>query len=104
MYNQSESPFNEFNLNTDDKKCIYYSSNSKQSPKSSLLNYLNYDENSVYKYKLIERKKIFDELNNNEDIFINSIVSCFFFVIATKIALLIFIETKNKKKIRLSQF
>jgi hypothetical protein len=100
MYNQSESPFNEFNLNTDDKKCIYYSSNSKQSPKSSLLNYLNYDENSVYKYKLIERKKIFDELNNNEDIFINSIVSLsFFFVIATKIVLLIFIE-KN----RLSQF
>jgi hypothetical protein len=79
MYNQSESPFNEFNLNTDDKKCIYYSSNSKQSPKSSLLNYLNYDENSVYKYKLIERKKIFDELNNNEDIFINSIVSLSFF-------------------------
>ena len=81
MYNQTESPFLEFNLNTDENKCIYYS-NSKSSPKS-FLNYLNYDEKGVYKYKLIERKNILDDLNNNEDLvnqqqhILNSIVSNF---------------------------
>ena len=84
MYNQTESSFLEYSLKNDEKTCIYYNSKSPSSPKS-LLTYLNYDENTLYKYKLVDRsnkRQVLDDLNNNEALLnqqiFNSLVSVLF--------------------------
>ena len=87
MYNQTESAFVKLNIINDDKKCIHY--DSKASSPKALLSYFNYDESSLYKFKLTDRKKVqvLDDINNFDEEFLNhqvlhSLVSIYFDLIS----------------------